>query len=140
MHVSESTVRKMTKEAFEGRGAEIDAKYERWVQSRLELLRQNGMLISRQQEIDLRSGRSWQVGDAARFVGETRDEDGYRRPQGQYGYISEVTTEGTITFEPEDENAPALIVAEGTQSFWLLERAPDRAPPAIFAAERARRP
>jgi hypothetical protein len=139
--VSPSTVRRTLEEAYAAHGTPTGTGvFDRWYQSRINDLKSQGLLVTEQQERDIYHHRKLQAGDAARYVGPDRVEDGVPRPAGQLGYVSAAGTRDgdPITFEPEDENAPALIVAVGTYSYWLLERVPDRQPPTDLAKDHQR--
>lgn len=139
-YYSESEVRRASREAWGDRATNDPAAYDVWVEKRLGALRGEGLLVTDQQARDAHAHRDLRAGDAAVYVGPSREEEnGYTRPTRQDGYISAATPQGVITFEPLDENAPPLVVQKGTKSFWLLERAPDRAAPPIYAIESRRR-
>lgn len=139
LYYAPSEVRRAMSEAWGDRADKDPTRFDAWVERRLGALRGEGLLITEQQATDAHAQRDLRVGDAAIYVGPTREEEnGYKRPTRQDGYISAVTPQGTITFEPLDETAPGLLVQKGTVSYWLLERAPARAAPSIYAVTRPR--
>lgn len=147
---SPSTVRETMERAFGSAGhpTQGDA-FERWYETRIAALRAEGLLITERQEIDARRGRMLRAGDVCLYVGPQRLEENYIRPTGQRGWIAEARRlpaqpndapwQGwSYTFEPDEPDAPSLIVVSGTVSYWVLERVPDEAPQTIFKTSERR--
>lgn len=109
---------------------------ERWVQLRIAAAAADGYLMTDRQYADYRTGRVFEVGDYARYVGVTRNEpigqQTVSRPHGQIGKIVDVhqvkDQELVVTFRPRpapedsDETLVELIVRQGTRGYLDLER------------------
>jgi len=104
---------------------------ERWIKHRIEVARENKILMTNQQYSDHKTGRGFQKGDAARYIGNERSEhckDGETRVRknGQTGCITSVVIDGNtdiVTFRPYNYPDEAeLVVREGTPGYIDLER------------------
>jgi hypothetical protein len=131
----------------------IDSQeYKTWLKSRIADARRQGQLLTEQQYLDYRSGRRLQLGDRARYIGETRIEDTpygpEERPHGQSGRITAYAEDddglAILSFTPDPPPAAAaagsdltadttvlvrLIVREQEGSHLQLERIPEETTP-----------
>lgn len=119
----------------------------RWMDAVVRRAKRDRMLLTERQFADWKARRGFVIGDAAKFVGTSRDEPVgdtvYTRTFGQVGTITEVNQgpSGTqiVTFRPkvaqvaqvaqdtaaaEAEPIVELVVREGTHGYWDLERIP----------------
>jgi hypothetical protein len=101
-----------------------DPRYQRWINDRIEMAKENGRLITPQQAADMKARRGFQEGDRVRYIGPTRLEKSpatgklRERPSGQLGTINSVVqdTFGNVvqfTFMPDIDKQTREAAAQG---------------------------